>query len=172
VANSNRRSKFPLLSRLFGYTDPRIDYNSPFLNPFEKQLNKENRVTYSVNEDFYTSRSYTDLLEQQGYSLPFVPDYVLIELPALLSKNYPTGLMANADMTILVCRANRIWTESDQLAIKGIQPLTGSKLHFIINGSQLKEVEAVIGDLPKKRSVIRKKIKNLFRFQFFSNNRI
>jgi polysaccharide biosynthesis transport protein len=93
-------------------------------------------------------------------------------LPALLSKNYPTELMSMGDLVILVCRANRIWTESDQLAINGIHPLTGNKLHFIINGSQLKEVEAVIGDLPKKRSVIRKKIKNLFRFQFFSNNRI
>lgn len=160
------------MSRLFGYSDPRIDYDSPFLNPFDKQLKKENCFTYTINEDFYTSRTYTDILELQGISLPYVPDYVLIELPALLAKNYPTGLLSQAGMTILVCRANRIWTESDQLAIKGIQPLTGDKLHFIINGSQLKEVESVIGDLPKKRSVLRKKIKNLFRFQFFSNNRI
>lgn len=172
ATNANKRTKFPLMSRLFGYTDPRIDYDSPFLNPVEKQLRKENCITYTINEDFYASRSYTDILEQQGLLLPFVPDYVLIELPALLSKNYPTELMTHADMAILICRANRIWTESDQLAIRGIQPLTGNKLHFIVNGSQLKEVEAVIGDLPKKRSVIRKKIKNLFRFQFFSNNRI
>lgn len=157
---------------MFGYTDPRIDYNSPFLNPAEKQLKKENCFTYTINEDFYTSRSYNDILEQEGITLSYVPDYVLIELPALLSKNYPTALISQADMSVLICRANRIWTESDELSVKGIQPLTANKLYFIINGAQLKEVESVIGDLPKKRSVLRKKIKNLFRFQFFSNNRI
>lgn len=170
--NSTKRAKFPILSRLLGYSDPRIDYNSPFLAAPESYLPKDSCFTYSINDDFYTSRSYTDILEQNGIQLSFVPDYVLIELPALLAKNYPTELMAKGDLVVLICRANRIWTASDQLAIDGIQPLTGNKLHFIINGSQLKEVEAVIGDLPKKRSVIRKKIKNLFRFQFFSNNRI
>jgi len=45
-------------------------------------------------------------------------------------------------------------------------------MNFIINGVELNEVESVLGDLPKKSSPIRKKIKNLFRFQFFSKNQI
>ncbi|HPH31842.1 MAG TPA: hypothetical protein PLB49_08320 [Chitinophagaceae bacterium] len=170
--NTSKHSKFPIFSRLLGYSDPRIDYNSPFLAAPENYLPKENCFTYTVNDDFYNSRSYTEILEHNGQQAAFVPDYVLIELPALLSKNYPTELMSMSDLVVLVCRANRIWTESDQLVINSIQPLTGNKLHFIINGSQLKEVEAVIGDLPKKRSILRKKLKNLFRFQFFSSNRI
>jgi succinoglycan biosynthesis transport protein ExoP len=163
---------FPLLSRILGYTDTRIDPTSPFLENPEQYLKKGRYVHYSINEDFYSSRTYTDLLDQQELDIAYTPDYVFIELPAILTKNYPARLLSNADMSLLICRANRIWSESDQLAINSIRSLTGDKLHFMINGTELKEVETVIGDLPKKRSVLRKKIKNLFRFQFFSNNRI
>lgn len=167
-----QKSRYPLLSRLLRYTDPRIDSNSPFLDKPENYLSKGMYLDYSINEEFYNSRSYTDILDHNNLSISFIPDYIFIELPALLSSNYPTALLSQADMAILVCRSNRIWNESDQLAIDGIMPLCGPKLHFLINGTELKETEAVIGDLPKKRNIFRKKLKNLLRFQFFSNNHI
>jgi hypothetical protein len=47
-----------------------------------------------------------------------------------------------------------------------------SKINFIVNGVNINEAEAILGDLPKKRSVFRKKIKSIFKFQFFSKNQI
>jgi hypothetical protein len=75
-------------------------------------------------------------------------------------------------MSILVCRSNRLWAEADQAALNNLLPLAANKMHFIINGVELKEVESLLGDLPKKSSGLRKKVKNFFRFQFFTKNQI
>ena len=101
-----------------------------------------------------------------------MPDYVFIELPALIFNNYPSDLVAQSDLSILICRANRLWSEADQSALKDLLPLTGSKIGFIINGVELNELESLVGELPKKSSEFKIKIKNLIRFQFFSNNQI
>jgi hypothetical protein len=39
---------------------------------------------------------------------------------------------------------------------------------MLLNGVDMDEMESIIGDLPRKRSWIRKRLKNLFRLQFFS----
>jgi len=65
-----------------------------------------------------------------------------------------------------------LWTEADQSVLDNILPFTGSKLSFIVNGVAIKEVEALMGDLPKKGSEFRKKIKNFLTFQFFSKNQL
>ena len=164
--------KLPVLNRLLGYNDPRVDINNSFLADASGYLQSSTYFIYNINEQFYTAKNYTDILELNNIHISFVPDYVLIELPALIYNNYPAELIAGAAMSILVCRSNRLWAEADQAALNNLLPLSGNKMHFIINGVELKEAEAVIGDLPKKTSGFRKKIKNLFRFQFFSKNQI
>jgi hypothetical protein len=89
---------------------------------------------------------------------------VLIELPALI-YNYPADLMTNADMGILVCRSNRIWTEADQSSVNNLLDQSASKIKFIVNGVSINEIESVLGDLPK-REVCLEKIKAMFKFQF------
>jgi polysaccharide biosynthesis transport protein len=179
VLNYNRNQqplkeqrKLPVLNRLLGYQDPRIDFNNPFLRDASSQLEPTEYQIYSINEQFYKVKSYIDIIEQNQIKLDFTPDYVIIELPALIYNNIPTELMAQADLDILVCRSNRAWSEADQAALNHILHISESKLKFIINGVDLNETESVLGDLPKKRSVFRKKVKNMFRFQFFSKNQI
>jgi len=50
--------------------------------------------------------------------------------------------------------------------------ISASKISFIVNGVDINEIESVLGDLPKKRTKFRKKIKAMFKFQFFSKNQI
>jgi uncharacterized protein involved in exopolysaccharide biosynthesis len=167
-----QQRKFTLLNRLLGYQDPRIDVNNIFLTEPSNYLQASEYFTYSINEQFYKTKSYTEILEENKINIAFVPDYVLIELPALIYNNYPAGLVTQTDMSILVCRSNRLWAEADQTALNNLLPLAGTRMNFIINGVELKEVESVLGDLPKKSSTFRKKIKNFFRFQFFSKTQI
>ena len=167
-----KQRKFPVLNKLLGYQDPRIDFNNPFLSDASNYLESSAYFTYAINEQFYKSENYQDILEQNNIKLDFTPDYVIIELPALIYNNHPTELMAQSDLNILICRANRIWSEADQTALNNILPISESKLKFIVNGVDLNETESVLGDLPKKRSLFRKKIKNMFKFQFFSKNQI
>ena len=93
-------------------------------------------------------------------------------MPALLYFNYPAELIANADIDILVCRSNRTWSDADESAISNLREACGSKLKIIVNGVNLNEIESVLGNLPKKRSKFRKKIKSIFQFQFLSKNQI
>jgi succinoglycan biosynthesis transport protein ExoP len=169
---STRQRKFPLLNRMLGYTDPRIDFSNPFLASPSTYLPTSYYFTYSLNEQFYKTTSYTDILDQNNISISFVPDYVFIELPALLYNNHPAGLLSQADMSVLICRSNRLWSEADQASLNTVLPIVGKSIAFIINGVELKETESLLGDLPKKSSSLRKKVKNIFRFQFFTKNQI
>ncbi len=170
--NSKKRSKFPLLTKFLGYPDPRIDYDNSFLSEVRSYLQPNEYFTYDIDEQFYKAKNYKDLLEQNNIKLDFIPDYIIIELPPIIYNNYPTELFAHSDIDILVCRSNRLWSEADQTALDSLLPLSGSKMHFVVNGVELKEVESLLGELPKKRSELRKKIKKMFQFQFFTKNQI
>ena len=81
-------------------------------------------------------------------------------------------MINNSDLGILVCRSNRVWSTADQSAMTSLLEISASKISFIVNGVDINEIESVLGDLPKKRTKFRKKIKAMFKFQFFSKNQI
>lgn len=167
-----QQRNFPLLNRILGYQDPRIDFNNAFLACPSTYLEPTEYAAYSITDHFYKAKNYTEILEQNGIQLSYTPDYVFIELPALIYNNYPVNLVADADLSVLVCRSNRLWSEADQSALNTLLPLSQDKINFIINGVELKETESMLGELPKKSSSVRVKVKNLIRLQFYSKNQI
>lgn len=167
-----KQSRFPILTRVLGYPDPRIGFNNPFLSQAKTYLEPTEYFTYDINEQFYKTKNYQEILELNNIQLDYSPDYVIIELPPIIQHNYPTELCAQSDIDILICRSNRLWSEADQYALDGLPSAATSKTHFVINGVDLKEVESLLGDLPKKRSEFRKKLKSVFQFQFFTKNQI
>jgi len=167
-----QKQKSPILNKILGYPDFRVDLNSPFLADASSYLDFSEHYTYDIDNKFYDAKSYTDILEQNNIVLDYKPDYVIIEIPALIYSNYPTELITNADLDILVCRANRIWSDADESAISNLSKACASKIKIIVNGVNLNEIESVLGDLPKNRSRFRKKIKSIFKFQFLSKNHI
>lgn len=172
TAPVRKQRNFPLVQWLLGYPDPRIDLESQFLKNPEEYLSGEEYRNYNIDQLFYTVTNYQDILAQNGYDLSFVPNYVLIELPPILFYPYPQALVANADIPVLVCRANRVWTSADQGVLDILMKLTEQKTHFLLNGVEPLVVESVLGDLPRKRSWIRRALKNMFRFQFLASNQL
>ena len=170
--NIRKQSRFPLLTKILGYQDPRIDFDNPFLSQAKTHLQPTEYFTYDINEQFYKVKNYQDILEQNNIQLDFIPDYVIIELPPIILNNYPTELFIESDIDILICRSNRLWSEADDYALGGLLTTTAFKTHFVINGVELKEIESLLGDLPKKRSDFRKKLKAFFQFQFFTKSQI
>jgi hypothetical protein len=83
---------------------------------------------------------------------------------------YPPSLIANADLSTLICRSNRVWSAADQGALEVFSASSAHEINFLLNGVDIAVVETVLGDLPKKRSRFRRMAKNLFRLQFFSRN--
>jgi hypothetical protein len=166
------KQKLSIIGWILGYTDSRIDTESPFLESSEKRLGNGEHFVYSVNEKFYSSRNNSDILEQNSFDLAFVPDFVIIELPPILYYPYPVALVTDADLPVMVCRANRIWSKADQVALDVFMKLTEQQTHFILNGVELPVIESVLGDLPKKRSRFRRLLKKLFRMEFYARNHI
>jgi uncharacterized protein involved in exopolysaccharide biosynthesis len=168
----NQKRKYPFINKILGYADPRIDTNNPFLAEVSSYLDTSEYFAYKINNQFYEAKTYLDLLKQNDISLNYTPDFAIIELPAIIYNNYPADLMTHADLGVLVCRSNRVWSDADQSAMNNLLATSASKINVIVNGVNINEIESVLGDLPKKRSQFRKKLKSMFKFQFFSKNQI
>jgi uncharacterized protein involved in exopolysaccharide biosynthesis len=101
------------------------------------------------------------------------PDFVLIEIPDLLSHSFPINLISLSDQAYLVCRANREWTVADQNLTDLFQKsLLKTTPEIILNGAGLSIMEAFVGEIPGKRSALRILFKKLVRFQFHSKSKI
>ena len=125
-----------------------------------------------MNSAFFDAKNYSDLLKSNNIEINNTPDFVIIELPAIIYYKYPPELIKNADLNLLVCRSNRIWADADITATKNLVETCASKINIIVNGVHINEIESVLGDLPKKRTKIRRKLKSIFKFQFLSKNQI
>lgn len=162
----------PIFSKILGYPDPRIDLENEFLADPSTYLDNAEYRHYTLDHTFYNAKSYIDLLDPKDLNLSSEPDFVIIELPPILYHKYPAEIITDADMNILVCRSNRIWSDADESAISHLRASCAEKTRIIVNGVNLNEIESLLGDLPKKRSKFRKRLKSMFKFQFKSRNQI
>ena len=171
TGHGSSRSPFRFISTLMGYPDNRINPSSPFLQKPKSYLESNYYYEFEANGDYFSSSSYHDLVEKDRFLIE-KPDYVIIELPSLLNYSYPSKLVASADLTIIVCRSNRVWSPADQSALDIFKRITKQDPVVLLNGVELQVIESVLGDLPKKRSWIRRVLKNVVRFQFKSNDQV
>jgi len=169
---ARKNKRYPFFRRLLGYEDKRVDYKSPFLQSPQNYLEAGEYAPYTIDKAYYSATNYQDLLLETGNRLFSEPDYVLIEIPPVLLAPYPEQLMASADTVLLVCRANRVWSSADDGILKNIVKATGCDPEFLLNGVEIPVLETVLGELPKKRSKIRRFCKNLVSMQFFNKNEI
>ncbi len=163
---AKNRSRF--ITRMLGYGDNRTDPFSPFLQNPEHYLYADEYFQYPITPEYYETRSYIDLLENSGISYDAIPDYVIIEIPPILYYSFPQQLVASADLAILVCRANRVWSAADQGALDLVMKISSREPVILLNGVDLIAVESILGDLPRKRSRLRRIFKNLVRLQFYA----
>ena len=157
-------------ARLLGYPDARIDYNSPFLVTTENNLSSEEFSHYNADEIFFKAKNIDDLLNTNNIQLVQIPDFIIIEIPPILYYPLPADLISSIDIPLLVCRANRAWNDADKIAVNSLMKTTDHKPLFILNGVELCEIETILGDLPRKRSWLRQKIKKIVRFQLNSKS--
>ncbi|MBN2636622.1 MAG: hypothetical protein JXR61_10160 [Prolixibacteraceae bacterium] len=169
---SKPKTRLPLLNLLLGYPDNRIDYSNPFLTRTEELLQEGVFFKYDINHAYYNSKNYKELTLQNQIEIKNEPDYVLIELPPMLYFSVPNELLSTSDVCMTICRSNRVWSQADDGIMKVIGELVKGKHFFILNGVDLTQLEMVLGDLPKKRSWLRKTIKRMVKLQVNSKNQI
>jgi len=73
---------------------------------------------------------------------------------------------------LIICRSNRVWSVADKGALENISKITSRLPYFVLNGVEMEVVESILGELQKKRSLLRRMLKKILRFQFNSKNQI
>jgi hypothetical protein len=150
----------------------KIGYKILYLSPHDNiEIPGVETRGYIADHSFHKVGKIADLnVDFEGLALDTY-EYVFVELPGILKNSYPIKLFRNSEQSFLVTRANRAWTKSDISAIKDILEYTEeNKPQVILNGVDMPEMESVIGDLPRKRSFLRRFLKDIFQLRFYSRN--
>lgn len=157
-----------LFSRITGKNKALVELSSPFLQYPASYLESKEYSHFQINAEYFKTRNIKELIGKNNISPEITPEYIIIELPSILYYSYPSQLVASTDLVVLVCRANRVWSSADQGALENLKKIVMQEPLILLNGIELEVIESVLGDLPKKRSWIRRSLKKLIRFQFNS----
>lgn len=171
VSGSITHSKiFQIAARLLGFGKKHTDPSSPFLHKPEQYLSESEYKLYAIDQNYFAAGNYSDLFNSQLNQSNEKPEYVIVEIPAILYYSYPQKLVASADLVVFACRSNRIWTGADQGVLEVLKNVASQEPVVVLNGVDLQVVESVLGDLPKKRSWLRSLLKRGMLFQFNSKH--
>ncbi|HSH20802.1 MAG TPA: hypothetical protein VLA03_10130, partial [Draconibacterium sp.] len=130
-------------------------------------------IHYEMNNQFYLISKISEISNELNDDNVGKYDFIFVELPNIIYSAFPVRLLEKSDHIYLVCRANRPWTEADQYNLtKFREIIKTSEPGIILNGVEVLEMETFLGDLPRKRSFLRRVIKNILRLRFFSKNNI
>lgn len=99
-------------------------------------------------------------------------DFVLIEFPSLEKMIIKPGLFPPLHHTVLLCRANRIWNKKDNEVVALFSKTTNTNPMILLNGVETDFAEEHLGEVPKRRNVIRAFLKRLIKFEFGNRNAI
>lgn len=153
----------------------RVLYIKPFeqkpKEEFEEQFrshNDENQswdFEYEVPDNFISIRNVNELLRNYTFITKGF-HYIFIEIPALLSSDFPPAFAAEADLSLLVCRATRTWNKADDEVLEVYRTNAKQPIYSLINGVNVDNLEGIIGEIPRNRSYVRKLAKKLINFDF------
>lgn len=110
---------------------------------------------------FYDVKDEATLVSAEQFDGADKFDTLITELPPLLMKPYPVHLIDQADMVLLVCRANRVWSKADTNTLLKLQETTHREIRLVLNGTGVDHLEPIMGYVPKKRSIFRRLAKRM-----------
>lgn len=129
--------------------------------------NGENIIDYLVDKNFMEADSVNNLLRDHEIDINEF-DFVLIESPALNLQKQSLSLLSKSDLTLVVCRANRVWNSGDQKTVENLKRGTGKNPLLVLNACNMEVLEEVMGEIPKTRSKLRMLVKQFASFGFRS----
>jgi len=124
-----------------------------------------NNYTYQINQRFFEVQTEGELLGNPEFGMDRF-DFVFLEIPGLLTGPYPVDLVAKYDQTLLFARANRVWNEADTKALDAFKKGLRTQPRLAVNAVEPTALESSLGELPKRRSLLRKWIKRVVLLDF------
>ena len=131
------------------------------------------KLIYKISDQLYKISHIQEFDVDQSISDFNEYHFVILEIPSIIKNPFPVKLASTMDYTFLVTRANRAWGDADKNALSLFnEATTGPEPTIILNGVKVLEMETVVGDLPKKRSLVRRWIKQIVQFRFFTKKTV
>ena len=146
--------------------------NTICFQPFNKNENTEGQLNLHNGEiqQYLIPTNFFDTKVEDVAALAQVDladrRFIIIEIPGIVGSDLPIKLIQKAHMSLMVCKANRVWNRADQRALDEYREIATSPIKTILNGAMADELEGVIGEIPKRRSKFRRIIKRIASFQF------
>ncbi len=137
----------------------------------EENFGSENYdyLSYDSKEKCFTATDFNEIVyngERKSWSNY---DFIFWEVPSITHNFYPFNLVEKIDSALLVVRANRPWTAADSNALSTlVQIKKEAETHVVLNGVEVYEMESIVGELPRRRTLIRVLIKRVLTLQFHS----
>lgn len=157
----NLVNKLSRIRKKVVYLYPEVSKNhGAFLEPENAKLFT---YQYKVNDGIIDYESIMDFIHDHEVESPDQDDvsYNVLEIPMLNKYPIPANLVEQAHASILVVNAGKSWTSADNFLLKTYGKLAHGKITVLLNRVMPDLLESIYGEIPKRRSYLRKRIKML-----------
>jgi uncharacterized protein involved in exopolysaccharide biosynthesis len=140
-----------------------------FITPSETNSELNNICTvlkYTPEMTYMEAENIGDLVNNSFNKVDF--DIIFIEFPAFCEQKTPVGILNECDLSILCLRTDRIWDEADQNSFEYFKDSYSKTIFSFLTNMSVYNLEAFIGEIPRKRGFIRKTLKKWIQFDFTS----
>lgn len=120
---------------------------------------------YSKSETAFSGNTVYDWLDAIGIEIREY-DLILLELDELGRFTLNDNLIKGIRSHLFVVSSERVWSEADSRALSLFTKMTSTPPMVILNHIEIDRLEAIIGELPKQRTFVRKAIKRIVTFNF------
>ena len=93
-------------------------------------------------------------------------DLIFVELENLSKFSITDRIVKGIAFHIFLLSAERVWSEADSRALGLFTKLVSVPPMVILNHVEIDRLEAIVGELPKQRTVVRKVVKRVVTFNF------
>jgi uncharacterized protein involved in exopolysaccharide biosynthesis len=107
----------------------------------------ESALAYKLPVNF---TSVTSLQELTGRSLSNY-DYVILEIPSILSHALPIQLIQQADLSLMVVAADRSWDEADTYSLSRFKEVAARPVLLLLNRVKMAYLEGIIGKIRRHK---------------------
>ena len=121
-------------------------------------------VSYVIPENLVKVKSVKELVPKTEQS--DVHPVEVIELPCINQFAIPSELVQTANLSILIVSAKRTWSSADDHLQQLYKQSIDHPAVVVLNRTEPDELEAILGELPKQRSAIRKWLKQVISLNF------
>jgi succinoglycan biosynthesis transport protein ExoP len=125
-------------------------------------------ATYRDNGSFHKAEDFKSWFKDQK-GLQHKYEYIFLELSELSRYDLASNIVKDSDLSLMVLNSDRAWSDADARALRHFTRATEKEPLVLLNKMDLDRLETIVGELPKKRSRLRRLMKGMLTREFRKN---